>query len=467
MKLRVDASICNQRFRWSRALIAIVASLLVIVISTGSATAASCYDWTYRLPATQYQISPAQFTGSTITYQNVPVFNWVPEYTSTRQVLTTRSVPVSTWVPEYTSTRQVLTTRSVPVSTWVPEYTSSRTITSTNTVPLYEWRSIPSTTTTYEYRITGYTSIPTTTYQSVPVYSSTPVYRSYWWHYNYFRNRTDYCVAYSLPANCGSHGSGYTGHETSSRYQEIIGSRETLTGYRSVPTTTYVSAPVYAWVATPTTSYSWQQVQTGTETRTVTSTQSQVTNSYPSSPWIVTDVSYREVPGGFQDVQISTTETQITTAPPSPPWTVINTTYREVPGGFQNVQITTTETQITNAPPSLPWTVINTTYRQVSGGFQSVPVTSSVIVGQYIISSIGTISLSGTATGAKSWGVEQWVNTLPTAASGDQYLYSGVNRQIESMSSPLNTLLNSPTAPSAPAFSIISSNPRACVVNPT
>lgn len=345
-------------FRWGRAFLAAVAGIVVMAMGSGTAFAATCSDWTYRLPTTQYQVSPAQFTGSTTTFQTVPVYNWSPQYTSTR------------------------------------------TVTSTYQVPVYEWRQVPSTSTTYEYRITGYTQTPVVSYTSVPVYRSVPVYSSYYYiHVNDFRWGSDWCISYVKPANCGYHSAGWLSHWTSDRMRDYLYSRDEFVRWDTVASTTYTSTPVYSWVPVTSTTYTWEQVQTGTRSETVSSTESQVTSYYPSSPWTVTNVSQTSV----------------------------------------------------------------------YAGTQQVPVTTTAIVGQYVIASNGAMSLSGSTSGTKSWGAAQWVNSLPTGSftDGNQYQNSGTTRQVEIGSSTTYSLLNSPTAPPAPAFSVTSSNPRTCVVRPS
>lgn len=358
--MRVFAKVHTGRAgrHWCKLAFAAVATLTTLTVGASSASAATCYDWSYRLPTAQYQVQPAQYTGTTTTTQNVPQY-------------------------------------STPVY-----YNSYRTVTSTINVPAYTWQYIPTTSTTWSYQITGYNTTSSTTYTYEPVYYSIPIYSYYYWHTNYYRGGgSDFCIDYSTPVNCSSHRSGWTSHSTD-RIGYVSGYNSGISYWNMVPTTTYNTTPVYGWVSSTSTTYTWEQVQSGTTPVTTSSTETQTTTSYPSAPWVVSGVSY--------------------------------------------------------GTPVLT-------------GYQQIQVSSTSIVGQYVIGTNGSLSLSGSASGTKSWGAAQWVNTLPTSGSaGNEYNYSGTTQQVQNNSSTLYSVLNSATGPTATgAFGITQSNARSCVVRPT
>jgi hypothetical protein len=326
-------------------------------MTAGSASAATCYDWTYRVPSTQYQVAPAQFTTSSTTTQNV-----------------------TQYIPVYSYYRDVTTTTYVDV-------------------PSYSWQLVPRTTTTYEYQFLRYDYTTTTTYTYDPVYTTVNVWETRYVHTNYFTWGTDSCVSYSTPINCGSHGSGYKGHSTSSsRY--VAYSYDYISSWRLTPHTTTTQTAVYGYVPVTSTKYSYEYTQSGTTRVPVTSTSQTYTSSYSplSSPWVLTGTS------------------------------------------------------------------------MVANGTTPVSVTTSSVTGQYVISSNGSMSLSGSAAGTKSWGANQWVDAFPSASftDGDQYRSTAATQSIQNHSSRLFTLSRSATAPTdAGAFDVSQSNARTCEVRPS
>lgn len=343
--------------RWRRLGFLASTALALVAMTAGTASATTCYDWTYRVPSTQYQVTPAQFTTTSTSIQNV-----------------------TQYIPVYSYYRDVTTTTYVDV-------------------PSYSWQLVPSTNTTYEYRFIRYDYTTSTNYTYDPVYATGYVYDTMYWHTNYYTWGSDYCVSYSSPVNCGSHASGWRSHSTTpSRY--LVYSYQYISYWALKPHTTTTQTAVYGYVPVTTTTYSYQYLQSGTTRVPVTSTSQTYTSSYSplSSPWIFTGSS------------------------------------------------------------------------MVANGTTPVSVTTSSVTGQYVISSNGSMSLSGSSAGTKSWGANQWVDALPTGSftDGNQYRSTGATQSIQNRSSQLFTLAGSATAPTAAgAFDVSQSNGRTCEVRPT
>ena len=127
--------------------------------------------------------------------------------------------------------------------------------------PVYE----PRVSTEWQYVLTGYSTSVSYQPREVTETIQDPVYVYMYTHWNYWSSgRVTSCSGYGYSPNCGSHGSGWIGHDTD--YWSYVSYYRERTVTRTVYDAVEVRTPNYQWMQVPTTTYvlTWRTVTSPT-----------------------------------------------------------------------------------------------------------------------------------------------------------------------------------------------------------